>query len=191
MAEGTCADCPAPKVGRKKRCPDCQRGHDRRRLAEWRAANPEKVKAQERRSNRARYERDPESRRSAVKEWRQANRDRFNAYHREWRAANPERTREYHRKVRAARRDYYNEKVRRYQARRMEATVELVDYEAVGERYGWVCGICGEQMDPTIRGRTSLAVSFDHIIPLSKGGPHMAANLQPAHFGCNARKGNR
>lgn len=173
----TCSDCPAPRVGRKKRCPDCQREHDRRRLAEWRAANPERVKAQQKRSNRARYERDP------------GGPEQYAGYSRAWRARNPERHAFFVRRVRERNPAAVAERTRRYQARKMAATVEKVDYGAIGERDGWICGICSEPVDPTLRGRTSRSVSFDHIVPLSKGGKHMAENIQPAHFGCNSRKG--
>jgi len=47
-----------------------------------------------------------------------------------------------------------------------------------------LCYICS---NPTERkDRTA-----DHVIPLSKGGPHSAANLKMACRGCNSRKGNR
>lgn len=35
-----------------------------------------------------------------------------------------------------------------------------------------------------------LAMTLDHIIPLSKGGSHTADNLQCAHFMCNSKKGD-
>jgi 5-methylcytosine-specific restriction endonuclease McrA len=33
--------------------------------------------------------------------------------------------------------------------------------------------------------------SFDHVIPLAKGGPHSMDNVKLSHFGCNSRKGAR
>ncbi len=185
----TCSDCPAPRVGRKKRCPDCQREHDRRRLAEWRAANPERVKAQQKRSNRARYERDPGGVKRRTRAYAAERPEQYAGYSRAWRARNPERHAFFVRRVRERNPAAVAERTRRYQARKMAATVEKVDYGAIGERDGWICGICSEPVDPTLRGRTSRSVSFDHIVPLSKGGKHMAENIQPAHFGCNSRKG--
>jgi len=32
---------------------------------------------------------------------------------------------------------------------------------------------------------------FDHVIPLSKGGPHTYDNIRPAHSWCNMRKGTK
>lgn len=47
------------------------------------------------------------------------------------------------------------------------------------------CHLCGDGID-------SLAdLHFDHVIPLSKGGPHVAANIRPSHALCNLRKGDR
>lgn len=39
------------------------------------------------------------------------------------------------------------------------------------------CWICG-----------GVAGTVDHVKPLSKGGPHMLANLRPACLSCNSRK---
>jgi len=48
-----------------------------------------------------------------------------------------------------------------------------------------VCHICTE-------GIASLDdLHFDHVIPLSKGGPHAAENIRPSHALCNLRKGAR
>jgi 5-methylcytosine-specific restriction endonuclease McrA len=33
-------------------------------------------------------------------------------------------------------------------------------------------------------------LTIDHIIPISKGGPHMYYNVQATHRKCNAAKGN-
>ncbi len=48
-----------------------------------------------------------------------------------------------------------------------------------------VCHICGD----AIPGLEEL--HFDHVIPLIKGGPHVAENVRPSHAGCNLRKGAR
>ena len=54
------------------------------------------------------------------------------------------------------------------------------------------CMICGRPLDFTFTGRHPLAPSADHIIPVSRGGdPYAQANLRPAHYGCNSRRGNR
>lgn len=74
----TCSDCPAPRQGRKKRCDDCQREHDRQRLAEWRKANPEKVKAQQKRNSQTQYARRPDEIKARAKAWTEANRERAN-----------------------------------------------------------------------------------------------------------------
>ena len=58
-------------------------------------------------------------------------------------------------------------------------------------RDGWTCGICGGQVDPTLRRPDLDSRSLDHVLPISLGGPHMLANAQLAHLGCNLRKGAR
>jgi len=40
-------------------------------------------------------------------------------------------------------------------------------------------------------GKSDVPMTQDHIIPLSKGGPHVASNLQPLCKPCNCRKGAR
>jgi len=65
--------------------------------------------------------------------------------------------------------------------------------EALYERDGWVCQLCGGPVDKTAPYNHALAPTLDHITPQSWGqGPdHSPGNLQTAHRGCNARKGNR
>jgi len=52
------------------------------------------------------------------------------------------------------------------------------------------CGICGKRVPDKAYPHPE-SPSFDHIVPLSVGGTHEAANLQLAHLGCNLRKGAR
>lgn len=56
------------------------------------------------------------------------------------------------------------------------------------ERDGFVCGICNEPVDMEVRYPDAMSASLDHIIPLSRGGGHVRANVRLAHLGCNARK---
>lgn len=86
---------------------------------------------------------------------------------RQWRKDNPERARMVAREA-AGR-------------RRAPAGVK-VDYDRILERDGMVCHICGDD----IADRSDL--HFDHVIPLSKGGPHVESNIRPSHAGCNMRK---
>ncbi len=91
---------------------------------------------------------------------------------RRWASANPEKNAE--------------RAMRRY-ARLKGATVENVDYPAILD--GWICYLCGEPIEPDApRAR---CLSFDHVVPLSRGGEHSMANLRPAHLGCNSRKGTK
>lgn len=56
--------------------------------------------------------------------------------------------------------------------------------KAVIERDGYVCGLCGGEVEPS-------DVHIDHIVPRSRGGPDAIENLQVAHSRCNIRKGAR
>ncbi len=55
---------------------------------------------------------------------------------------------------------------------------------AVIERDGYVCGLCGGDVEQT-------DVHLDHIKPWSKGGPSTLGNLQVSHSRCNIAKGAR
>lgn len=69
--------------------------------------------------------------------------------------------------------------------RSRDPNAERIDYEALMREHGWVCHIC---RDP-IASIDELA--FDHVLAFANGGRHTAQNIRPAHFLCNARKGDR
>lgn len=53
------------------------------------------------------------------------------------------------------------------------------DFMRVAQRFGFCCAYCGdkpERLDP------------DHVVPLSRGGPNVLANLLPACLRCNSDK---
>lgn len=68
---------------------------------------------------------------------------------------------------------------------------ENIDRDVVGERDGWVCGLCGTSIDPRLAWPNPLSPSLDHVVPLSTGGAHVASNVQISHLRCNLLKGNR
>lgn len=52
----------------------------------------------------------------------------------------------------------------------------------------WICGICGLNVDPTLKFPNRLSASLDHVIPMARGGGHLPDNVQLAHWACNVRK---
>lgn len=71
------------------------------------------------------------------------------------------------------------------------AFVERVDRFEIFERDDWTCMLCGL---PIRRGEVAphpQSPSIDHVVPLARGGTHEPANVQAAHFLCNALKGDR
>lgn len=61
----------------------------------------------------------------------------------------------------------------------------------VYERDGWVCQICMQPVDESVKWPDPMSPSLDHVTPLSKGGHHVWENVALAHLECNVRKGDR
>lgn len=55
--------------------------------------------------------------------------------------------------------------------------------------WGARCYLCEQDIDLRLLYPDPLCFSFDHLIPLAKGGPHARINLRPAHLKCNMAKG--
>ena len=86
--------------------------------------------------------------------------------------ANPERWAAINKRAYAARR-----------ARKKRASIFPFSAPQLAARmayFGNACWMCGGAFE-----------HIDHVKPLSKGGPHMLANLRPSCGSCNARKGGR
>lgn len=69
-------------------------------------------------------------------------------------------------------------------AQRGATIVEPIELDAIYTRDK---GICQECQQPCSRGEASCG----HIVPVSKGGQHVWANVQLEHLRCNVKKGNR
>lgn len=60
---------------------------------------------------------------------------------------------------------------------------------SVLERDGWLCQLCGIATPKELRGLyVANAPEVDHIIPVSKGGPHLPSNCQCLCRACNLLK---
>lgn len=135
--------------------------------------------------------------------YREAHRDQQMASARAWKAANPGRVRELSRSWylanrdsvrvrtlawRAAHLDRVRELWRRGGLRRGERSrgfVKFSEAELVARLSMWSgCWIRGPRC-------TGGFEAVDHVKPLSKGGPHVLANLRPACAACNGWKGAR
>jgi 5-methylcytosine-specific restriction endonuclease McrA len=148
------------------------------RAAAWAAAHPEEMKA----AHKASAERHPETLPRARKRWYEEHKD--TPEYKKWNAAKTARRLREHPEIN-------RENVRR---RKLIKRGVLVDKDitplGVAERDHWVCGICGQPVEPDClwpdrRGRT-----IDHIVPLHPwwGGKEQWSNVHLAHFECNIRK---
>ena len=101
------------------------------------------------------------------------------------RVADPAQQREYRRRWREANPARRRELDMRRQALKRGGKVTKTDYAAILTEFGLVCHICGDDIP-------SMAdLHFDHVIPISKDGPHTRENIKPAHAVCNLRKHNK
>lgn len=118
------------------------------------------------------------------KEWREANPERFAEKRDAWMQAHPQSESD-------TRKEWMRKNVAKvrqikktYKVRRMGWEVGEVDYLEVLMRDGFVCHICGNDVEPD-------DVHFDHAIPLSKGGAHATYNVFVSHSRCNMKKSNK
>ena len=115
----------------------------------------------------------PEAAREAAKRWQRNNL----AAIREWAARD-----------RAARPEHYKQCYHTRKDRENSTRAGRVSWKRIMARCGWTCGICGLPIDQETAFPDPMSLSFDHIIPLSRGGEHIEDNIQCAHLTCNKHK---
>jgi 5-methylcytosine-specific restriction endonuclease McrA len=86
------------------------------------------------------------------------------------------------------RRDAYH---RRRALKKATSTGAPVIRDQIGDRDRWKCGICGARVNRDLTYPHPMSPSLDHMVPLSKGGPHSPENVQISHLRCNTAKGDR
>lgn len=79
-----------------------------------------------------------------------------------------------------------------YASRAKMFGVEYVQFDpaAIHERDGWTCQLCDQPVDRELSYPDPMSVSLDHVVPMSKGGPHTPGNTQCSHLRCNMSKGD-
>lgn len=127
--------------------------------------------------------------------WDVANREHVRAYEAQYRLTHPETlmaiTKRSAAKYRATHPERKRADVQLRRARIAGGIVEkFLDVE-IFERDGWICQLCFEPIDPTLKDRHPRMASLDHIKPISKGGNHTRDNAQATHLRCNQSKNNR
>lgn len=105
----------------------------------------------------------------------------------DWRAANRHKQRERDKRTRVER----TEREARRRAMKKTTMVEKVTYEEVKERYGDICYLCNTQINWKLKWPALKSKSFDHMIPLARGGTHTYENIRLTHLACNMSKGNK
>lgn len=106
-------------------------------------------------------------------------------YH--WKKRNWEKVkkgqRAWFKKSRLFRPEYFRQFVRnrKAQIKASGGSLSLEEWETIKKEADYTCKMCLKK-EPEIK------LTIDHIIPLSKGGPHNKSNIQSLCHGCNSRK---
>lgn len=74
--------------------------------------------------------------------------------------------------------------------RAVYAQGDKIDHLVLFNLHDWICNICLEAIDPTLRFPHIMAATVEHVIPLCRGGTHTWDNVRPAHARCNFDKGD-
>lgn len=139
-------------------------GYDARRASQWREANPEQVLEK----NKAWAAEQKARGYPNLKGWIEANPEKARKLWREngkaWREANPEKA--------AAQR--HRKRARKAKAPGHHTGEELITLQ---EQFSAQCAYCENEAD-----------TWDHVIPLYRGGTNFIWNIVPACRGCNSRK---
>jgi len=80
----------------------------------------------------------------------------------------------------------------RHRARKYGVDYEPINPAEIYARDKWICHICTEPIRRVPGNEVDIdGWSLDHIIPMSKGGPHLKWNVAASHWGCNVLKGDQ
>jgi hypothetical protein len=193
------------KDGYHGQCKECHNQKNK----EWRKQNPDKEKIYRERNKEkhALYAKEwdlknPEKRREAREKWKQNNPELYKEvnrksyykpenykkkkeYNKQWAKDNPEKVREKNRewfKKNKEKRIKYNN-IRK--ARKRKTMITPINYKKILERDNWICQYCGVKTSKNLPLKHDRYTTFDHVIPLCKGGTETEDNIVVACYKCN------
>ncbi len=116
--------------------------------------------------------------------YRKENPEKVSAYKRHWEKENPDKVLEHNRRWREGNPDSATAIRHRRRSRATQAGGSYTpqEWRELCSRYGNKCLRCG---------RNDVKLTFDHVMPVSKGGTSDISNGQPLCGRCNAIKGNK
>jgi 5-methylcytosine-specific restriction endonuclease McrA len=171
--------------GKSSRCIPCKRQES----AQYRAQNPEKVRAatatwtRKNPEKRKAYEDTHKAEKQARNKTRyRQNKALMNAQSAAYYAAHRMAMRQKHADWYAQHPEWIEEKTERRRTARTEALLNdltAAQWEEIKNAYEHRCAYCRRKMK---------RLTQDHITPLSKGGSHTLANVVPACQSCNSKK---
>lgn len=112
--------------------------------------------------------------------WRLRNPDQMKTARANWKANNPKKVKANKKRRLKLQPEMNANNVQRNRARRHGVQILSFTGEQLRSRlayYGNNCWICGYPAD-----------GVDHVKPVTRGGPHLLANIRPACLSCNASK---
>ncbi|MGW1890105.1 HNH endonuclease [Streptomyces sp. NPDC002004] len=74
---------------------------------------------------------------------------------------------------------------RRRERMRSSGSIERYTMKEIGERDGWICGLCRDPVDRARRHPDPRSPSIDHVRTIAAGGTDTRDNVRLTHWGCN------
>jgi len=168
--------CSSSPDGRQWRCKACYAAYYRE--------HRQRIK-----DNVSRWQRENKDARAVItKQYRDTHVAEVRAYNADWQRAHPDNMKAAYRQYRVTHPDYASEQHHRRRLR-IGVAFQSISRTEIGERDGWVCGICGGPIDRELVWPDRMSQSLDHILPLSLGGSHTVDNVRITHLDCNVKRG--
>jgi len=174
---------------------DPEKHREVRKKRYW--ANPQVAREAVKKAYRA----NPDLHKQKAAQWRLRNLERANDNQRKWRLGNPDRIRILKHRDYEKRKEHVRAKndawakanpqnwtlIQRAMKGRRRAQIRKTNFEKFSLkeillRDGYKCHIC-------LRKVAKKDLSFDHLVPLSRGGSHTRDNVAVAHLRCNIKRG--
>ncbi|WP_244328694.1 HNH endonuclease [Streptomyces marokkonensis] len=74
---------------------------------------------------------------------------------------------------------------RRRERMRSNGSVERYTAVEIGDRDGWICGLCQDPVEQAYQHPDPRSPSIDHVRTIAAGGANTRDNVRLTHWGCN------